>query len=149
MSYKNILVAVDSTDEAGEVLTAARGIANEHMANLTALSVVKPLNYAYSGLDMAPLAKAASFEEHAIQQTKQHLVQLGAEFGIEPSKTEVRLGNPAHEIREHAQQTHTDLIVIGTHGRRGLGLLLGSTANAVLHGVPCDVLAVKIEPARK
>ena len=37
-----------------------------------------------------------------------------------------------------------DLIVIGTHGRHGLGLLLGSTASGVIHGVQCDVLAVRV-----
>jgi universal stress protein A len=34
--------------------------------------------------------------------------------------------------------------VVGSHGRHGLALLLGSTANDVLHGAPCDVLAVKL-----
>jgi len=42
------------------------------------------------------------------------------------------------------QAHHADLIVVGSHGRHGLSLLLGSTANAVLHGAPCDVLAVRI-----
>ena len=37
-----------------------------------------------------------------------------------------------------------DLIVIGSHGRHGLALLLGSTANGVLHGAPCDVLAIRV-----
>ena len=40
---------------------------------------------------------------------------------------------------------HADLIVLGTHGRHGLGLLLGSTASGVLHGCPCDVLTVRIK----
>ena len=43
-----------------------------------------------------------------------------------------------------ARQQGVDLIVIGGHGRHGLALLLGSTANAVLHGAPCDGLAVRI-----
>jgi universal stress protein A len=43
-----------------------------------------------------------------------------------------------------AEELDADLIVLGTHGRHGLGLMLGSTANAVLHGAPCDVLAVKV-----
>ncbi len=38
-----------------------------------------------------------------------------------------------------------DLIIIGTHGQHGIALLLGSTANAVLHGVSCDVLAVRVK----
>jgi universal stress protein A len=56
----------------------------------------------------------------------------------------VKIGNPAHEIRDAATELEADLIVVGTHGRHGLGLLLGSTANAVLHGVGCDVLAVRV-----
>jgi universal stress protein A len=39
-------------------------------------------------------------------------------------------------------------IVIGTHGQKGLQLLLGSTANAVLHGAGCDVLSVRIGAAK-
>jgi universal stress protein A len=37
-----------------------------------------------------------------------------------------------------------DLVVVGSHGRHGLSLLLGSTANGVLHGAGCDVLAVRV-----
>jgi len=37
-----------------------------------------------------------------------------------------------------------DLIVLGTHGQKGVQLLLGTTANSVLHGSNCDVLAVRI-----
>lgn len=37
------------------------------------------------------------------------------------------------------------MIVVGSHGRHGLALLLGSTANDVLHGAPCDVLAVSLK----
>ena len=43
--------------------------------------------------------------------------------------------------REHA----VDLIVVGSHGRHGLALIFGSTANGVLHGACCDVLAVRIK----
>ena len=35
--------------------------------------------------------------------------------------------------------------MVGSHGRHGLALLLGSTANDVLHGAPCDVLAVRLK----
>ncbi|MCZ6869325.1 MAG: universal stress protein, partial [Gammaproteobacteria bacterium] len=56
----------------------------------------------------------------------------------------VCVGNPASEIHRLSEAEGVDLVVMGTHGRHGLGLLLGSTANAVLHGVKCDVLAVRI-----
>ena len=43
-----------------------------------------------------------------------------------------------------ADEAGADLIVVGSHGRHGLALLLGSTANGVLHGAMCDVLAVRV-----
>jgi nucleotide-binding universal stress UspA family protein len=53
-------------------------------------------------------------------------------------------GDPAAEIVEQAQQTKSDLIVMGTHGRTGLGrLLLGSVTEQVVRRAPCPVLTVK------
>ena len=43
-----------------------------------------------------------------------------------------------------AKDIGADLIVVGSHGRYGLALLMGSTANGVLHGATCDVLAVRV-----
>ena len=147
MAYKQILVAVDLTEEADEVLAAARTVADQQESRLRSVTVVKPLTQAYGGLDMAPMASdAVSFEEEAVRQARDQLMQLSAEYGIGADDALVRLGSPAHEIRTLAAEAEADLIVIGTHGKHGLGLLLGSTANAVLHGVPCDVLAVKIHP---
>ena len=54
-------------------------------------------------------------------------------------------GQPRQEIHSFAKEHHCDLIVVGSHGRHGLALLLGSTANDVLHGAPCDVLAVSLK----
>jgi len=51
---------------------------------------------------------------------------------------------PETEIHTLANEIGADLIVVGSHGRHGLALLLGSTANGVLHGAPCDVLAVRV-----
>ncbi|MCY1401873.1 Universal stress protein family protein [compost metagenome] len=53
-------------------------------------------------------------------------------------------GQPRQEIHNLAKEDGCDLIVVGSHGRHGLALLLGSTANDVLHGAPCDVLAVRL-----
>ena len=48
------------------------------------------------------------------------------------------------EIHSKAEEIGADLIVVGSHGRYGLALLMGSTANGVLHGATCDVLAVRV-----
>ena len=66
-------------------------------------------------------------------------VPQGLDFRIE-----FRVGKDHQEILEFAEINQVDLIVIGSHGRHGLALLLGSTANSVLHHAKCDVLAVRL-----
>lgn len=145
MAYQTILAAVDLSDESSQVLDRARELADSHNAHLSLITVIKPLSQVYGGLSMAPLAGASvSFEEQALEQAKERLQALGERYGIAASDCHVPLGSPATEIQATARQLDSDLIVIGTHGRKGLERLLGSTANAVLHGVLRDVLAVRI-----
>lgn len=67
--------------------------------------------------------------------------------GLGSASLRVEAGSIKAEILRVAGEIGADLIILGTHGRHGVGLLLGSTANSVLHGAPCDVLAVRIKPA--
>jgi universal stress protein A len=85
-------------------------------------------------LDDTLLVRARTFLEKISKQLNQADVQQI-----------VTLGSTRSEIFRIAQEQAMDLIVIGTHGRHGVGLLLGSTANAILHGTPCDVHAVRIK----
>jgi universal stress protein A len=55
------------------------------------------------------------------------------------------LGRPENEIHGLAEEINANLIVVGSHGRHGLALIFGSTANGVLHGAGCDVLAVRVK----
>ena len=145
MAYKKILVAIDLTDEADDVLKQAEETAKQNGAELSLVSVVKPINQVYAGFDVAALsADAAMIEQDAIRQAGERLAEHGKRYSIPTTRCKVARGSPAYEIRQMAEQLGADLIVIGTHGRHGLGLLLGSTANGVLHGAPCDVLTVKI-----
>jgi len=148
MSYKHILAAVDLSEESAQVLERAQTEAQMHDARLSVVSVVRPLTQVYGGVDVAPLAgRAVSFEEQAVDQAEKQLREVAERYGVKADDVHVILGAPAHDIRELAGRTGADLIVIGTHGRHGLGLLLGSTANAVLHGVERDVLAVRVHVA--
>jgi universal stress protein A len=56
----------------------------------------------------------------------------------------VLAGAAATEVRSKAEDIHADLIVIGSHGTAGWKLLLGSTANKVLHGASCDIMTVRV-----
>ena len=145
MPYTHILAAVDLSDESNQVLEKARATADIHGAKLSLITVVKPLTQVYGGLNMAPIANGTlSFEQEALDQASAQLRDVAKIYGVDNADVHVELGVPAHEIRDAASERGVDLIVIGTHGRHGLGLLLGSTANGVLHGVRCDVLAVRV-----
>lgn len=140
---KTILVAVDSTDEADQVVSAAQELASEG-ASLTLLTVIKPLVYAYGPEQSMLMSTTISFEEEAAKAAEERLAALATKHGLDCDKLVV-VGPPAMEVRSRAESIGADLVVIGSHGRHGLGLLLGSTANGVLHGAPCDVFVVRIK----
>lgn len=144
-NYKHILVAVDVTEEAQEVLARAMLIAQKNEATLSLITVVRPLTYAYTGIEVAGLAAAAiDFERQAKASVEETLSGLCGAHDLQPAHTLVLFGAPAAEIKKQAAVIGADLIVLGSHGKHGLGLLLGSTANGVLHGADCDVLTVRI-----
>ena len=145
MTYKTILAAVDTTDEAEDVLEVAREIAEERGAKISAVTVIRPIADFYVNLySMLDASPDAGIEALATERTTAWLTDLAKRYGIDAGAVKVIVGTPAVEIRHLAKKIGADLIVLGTHGRQGLGLMLGSTASAVLHGAPCDVLAVKV-----
>ena len=145
MAYRNVLAAVDTTDEAGEVLKAAREMADDKKSTISVVTVLRPMADFYVNL-FSILEDNASIgiEDKAVEHATAWLSDLAKRNGIDASAVNVIIGTPAVEIRRMAEKSDADLIVLGTHGRHGLGLMLGSTANAGLHGAPCNVLAVKV-----
>jgi len=73
------------------------------------------------------------------------LAELAAKFEVKVDDTIVDFERPVESILDNAAERGVDLIVMGSHARHGLGLLLGSTANGVLHRADCDVLSVRIK----
>jgi universal stress protein A len=142
---KKVLVAVDLTEEASDVLAAAQHAAKEQNAQLHVLTVIRPINYGYAGFETAGLAKVmANFEPEARASAQKFLQENCAELNIDDDKMHVVFGRPSDVIKAEAESLGASLIVIGSHGKHGLRLLLGSTANGVLHGAPCDVFVVRI-----
>ena len=141
--HRTILAAIDLTEEAPEVIDAAAAAAGDGELHL--LTVIRPLTQAYTGLEFAGMAATAlNFEKEAETHAKAALAKLAAAADVPDDRQQIIFGAPAAEIKNHAEAIGADLIVVGSHGRHGLGLLLGSTANAVLHAAPCDVLTVRI-----
>ena len=78
------------------------------------------------------------------QELEEKLAKLGQQFGVPDERQHFLNGAPAREIHRFVEGHDMHLVVLGTHGHKGVRLLLGSTANAVLHGATCDVLAVRV-----
>lgn len=141
--YKNILLAVDLHPSCDERITQrAVEMSKTYHANLSILHVVEHIN-AYSAAQGYPVV--LEVEEQLAQSAKTTLNTLVGKYGIPPEQQIIEIGPPTWAIIEQAKKLNVDLIVIGSHGRHGIRLLLGSTANAVLHQAECDVLAVRVK----
>jgi len=138
--YNNILVAVDLSAEAEQVARKAAALAQGSGAKLHLAHVVEPVNFAYGG--DVPIDFSA-IQDEIQKQAETQLAQLADKLGTACEKHLVA-GRAEVEIHALAEKVKADLIVLGSHGRHGLALLLGSTANSVLHGAKCDVLAVRV-----
>jgi universal stress protein A len=138
-AYSNILVAVDIYAESKPVIEKALKIAKSAKSISIIYVTVPMVNYQPFGM-----AYEGDFFNELCLQSKAKLKDLAEVFNIPHSQIFSPVGNPADEIHNVAIDIQADLIVIGTHGSSGIKLLLGSTANGVLHGVKCDVLAIKV-----
>jgi len=148
-TYQKILVAVDLSSESKLVLEKAQQIAGPD-ADLHVVYVQEPMDNVYVGIvpQSAAFSGLGDLEAQLGEELKEKLSALGDKFGLPSERLHILHGSPAHEIHRFAKDHASELIVIGTHGQRGLQLLLGSTANSVLHGASCDVLSVRIGATR-
>jgi len=137
---KTILFPTDFSPQAEYVFPLACAMARDYGARLILLHV-KPLMPILYG--DAVLASPESPE--MIENLREQLRRLGeTESGVcvEP---EIREGEPANEILAAVREEACDLIVMGTHGRTGVGrLLLGSVAEQVVRKAHCPVLTMKM-----
>lgn len=144
-TYQKILVAVDLSAESELVLKKAKLIADSK-ADIHVVYVQEPMDNVYVGIvpQSAAFSGLGDLEAQLGEELKEKLAALGENHKVPSDHLHILHGSPANEIHRFAKENGSQLIVIGTHGQRGLQLLLGSTANSVLHGAGCDVLSVRI-----
>ena len=142
-NYKHILLAVDFYEHCEAVANRAKDLANKFQAKLSIIHVVDsmPVTDASYGADI-PFNMDLTAELMA--GAKKRLDKLAEKLNVAKDRLWLELGSPKTEIIRVAKENNVDLIVIGSHGRHGLALILGSTANGVLHHATCDVLAVRL-----
>lgn len=144
MSYHRILVALDFSDAGMRALHKACELAAQFKASLHVIHVVEflpPLDTTFGGVSPFDV----ELMDKLVASARERLFAVAMERGLPEACCQVETGSPRSEILRLAEQIKADLIVLGSHGRHGLAVLLGSTASSVLHHAGCDVLAVRAE----
>jgi len=140
--YKSILVAVELVTKTDvEPLNHAEYIAKELGANIT---LVHAIEYT-GGYNAYGMGISFEVEKILVDNANRSMKDLGERVGVPENKRIVKIGSAKYVILEEAEKIKADLIIVGSHGRHGLRAILGSTADGVLHGAKCDVLAVRLK----
>ncbi len=141
MTFRRILVTVDSDPVAANAASVGIDLARTLGAEVALVHAIDPAMI-YSPEAGAPGDAVA---QHAHEESERLLAEYRARIpaGV-PSLQFKREGPPAAEIAQAAKEWSADLIVIGSHGRRGLRrAVLGSVAEGVMRRAPCPVLVVR------
>lgn len=148
--YAKIAVPVDLSGESDAIIRKAREVAREDV-ELHLLYVQEPMDTVYLGVvPYGPVFVGMDQVEGRLkEELKQKLDELGERFAVPAERRHFLDGTPAKEIHRFVDEHDIDLVVLGTHGQKGVQLLLGSTANSVLHGATCDVLAVRVREPKE
>jgi universal stress protein A len=140
-TYKHLLIGLDLSPESQQVVDRVKQLFAERDVKISICHILEPLAFTYGGDIPVDLSDVQVQLE---EQAKQRLSTLAEQLNVSEEGQHIVLGQPANEMRRMAKEENVDLIIVGSHGRHGLALIFGSTSNSVLHGAPCDVLAVRI-----
>ncbi len=139
-TYSHILLALELIPESDQkIIEKTKTLAAQFQAKITLIHSIEELaNFgaAYS------MAGGVDVETELLKESKELLKKIGKNLSVAESDQIVKMGPAKHNIIDSAKEVHADLIIMGSHGRHGVRILLGSTTNAVLHSAECDVLAV-------
>jgi universal stress protein A len=142
-TYRNILLAVDFSDYGHFVAQKAKSLATQFNARLNLIHVLDniPMPDTPYGT-VIPLHENTSDDLLAIEKNK--FIRIIERLDIDREHCWLIWGEPQQEITQLAVREQIDLIMVGSHGRHGLAVLMGSTAKGVLYHAECDVLAVHL-----
>ena len=147
MAYRRILVPVDGSPTATAGLREAIGLAKSAGASLQVVHVVDYHSLAMAGLEAgAYIATLTTNLKASGQQILKRAEELARKAGVPVTSVLVESpGAPAADaIVRQAKKAKADLIVLGTHGRRGVRrILMGSDAEQVVRSSPVPVMLVR------
>jgi universal stress protein A len=141
--YRHILIATDFSDHASAVGQRGLDLSQRYGSELSLLHVVESLPIVDSTYGPV-MPFEIDLTEQMVEAAQKRMAKQGELLGVRDDCRLIELGSPKLEIVRVAAERGVDLIVIGSHGRHGVKLLLGSVAASVMHHAGRDVLAVRL-----
>jgi nucleotide-binding universal stress UspA family protein len=143
--YQCILVPTDGSDITLKAVQSAIGLAKKLGARLCTISVKEPFPYsAISEMQPTPPQEFYDAQEHIASSRVRQVVNAAAAQDVQCEAYTIEALHPWEAIVDHAKTQGCDLIVMASHGRRGMAsLLLGSETQKVLTHTTVPVLVVR------
>lgn len=147
-AYSHILVPVDFTRITNSIVARASELAQFYNAKLSLLNVLGdvPLgNVAFGGTDKLPMHP--DLKQKQIDTATDKMRQLANNLGLPATaalETTYTTGKASEAIIQFVKDNKVDLVVVGNSGKKSVLGFMGSTAEATLKGVPCDVMAIRM-----
>ncbi len=142
IEFKHILVPVDFGEPSQRALREAVSLAQRFASQLTLVHVYEIPVYAYTGTPYVTTDLFGPIEEAAREHLQRTLVEVQSK--VPAAKSVLRRGAPSTEILAAIEELRPDLVVIGTHGRKGVShALLGSVAEKIVRLSPAPVLTLR------
>jgi nucleotide-binding universal stress UspA family protein len=145
--YQHILIAVDGSDVSNHALREAIALARNQHAALRIVHVVDEVTLNWEG-EYADMSEILESFRKSGQRILENAQNIAREAGMEHEAKLLEIQTFGHRISdlilEEAKDWPADLIVVGTHGRRGLhAVLLGSVSDGILRRATVPVLLVR------
>jgi nucleotide-binding universal stress UspA family protein len=143
--YRSILIPTDGTEITAKAVSTAVELARALGARLSTITVKEPFPYsAISEMQPIPPQEFYDAQERIALKRVKEVVDSAAAAGLACEAVTVEAPHPWEAILEHAKAQECDLIVMASHGRRGVGaLLIGSETSRVLTHCDLPVLVVR------
>jgi len=141
--WKRIACAVDYSEPSRAALEQAAEVARQHQAELVLVHVYEPPPATAENF-LAPLPDSVEAEKRELERMLGHWREEAEKRAGRPVTTAFLIGAPAPELVTFAREHDVDLLVVATHGRRGLAhLVMGSVAERVVREAPCSILVAR------
>jgi nucleotide-binding universal stress UspA family protein len=141
--FKRILFPVDLSESSAKIVPYVQTIAQKYDSAIHMMFAARIFQY-FTGIYVPP-STIDRFEKEVIEGAEKRLVEfIDEHFRAFPNtKTAVVAGDASEEIIKYIEDQHIDLVIMGTHGRKGMDkIIFGSVAERIVKTAPVPVMVV-------